>query len=60
MGGKVWTVGLEIGVRLKNTPRFAIPNGCIAERCLELFIARATLRELIVGLGTRAKDGAAR
>ncbi len=37
-----------------------IPDVCIAERRLPLFIARATLRELIAGLEARATGGAAR
>ena len=37
-----------------------IPDVCIDERRLPLFIARATLRELIAGLEARATGGAAR
>ena len=36
-----------------------IPDVCIDERRLPLFIARATLRELIAGLKARATGGAA-
>jgi len=37
-----------------------IPDVCIDERRLPLFIARATLRELIAGLEVRATGEAAR
>jgi IS5 family transposase len=37
-----------------------IPDVCIDERHLPLFIARATLRDLIAGLEARATGGAAR
>jgi len=37
-----------------------IPDVCIDERRLPLFIARATLRELIAGLEARAFGGATR
>ena len=37
-----------------------IPDVCIDERRLPLFIARATLRDLIAGLEARATGGAAR
>lgn len=36
-----------------------IPDVCIDERRLPLFIARATLRDLIAGLEARATCGAA-
>ncbi len=36
----------------------AIPDVCIDERRLPLFIARAALRELIAGLEVRARGGA--
>jgi len=36
-----------------------IPDVCIDERRLPLFIARATLRDLIAGLKARATFGAA-
>jgi hypothetical protein len=38
----------------------SIPDVCIDERRLPLFIARATLFELIGGLEARATGGAAR
>jgi len=38
----------------------SIPDVCIDERRLPLFIARATLRDLIAGLEARATDGVAR
>lgn len=38
----------------------SIPDVCIDERRLPLFIARATLRELIAGLKARATGDAAR
>jgi hypothetical protein len=38
----------------------SIPDVCIDERRLPLFIARATLRELIAGLEERATGDAAR
>jgi hypothetical protein len=37
-----------------------IPDVCIDERRLPLFIARATLRELIAGLKARATGGVTR
>jgi hypothetical protein len=40
--------------------RCPIPDVCIDERRLPLFIARATLRDLIAGLEARATGGAAR
>jgi len=40
--------------------RCPIPDVCIDERRLPLFIARATLRELIAGLEARAFGGATR
>jgi len=40
--------------------RCSIPDVCIDERRLPLFIARATLRELIAGLEARATGGATR
>jgi hypothetical protein len=39
--------------------RCSIPDVCIDERRLPLFIARATLGELIAGLEARATGGAA-
>jgi hypothetical protein len=41
-------------------PKCPIPDVCIDERRLPLFIARATLRDLIAGLEVRATGGAAR
>jgi hypothetical protein len=38
----------------------SIPDVCIDERRLPLFIARATLRDLIAGLEARATGDAAR
>jgi hypothetical protein len=38
----------------------SIPDVCIDERRLQLFIARATLRDLIAGLEARATGDAAR
>ena len=40
--------------------RCSIPDVCIDERRVPLFIARATLRDLIAGLEARAVGGAAR
>ena len=40
--------------------RCSIPDVCIDERCLPLFIARATLRGLIAVLEARATGDAAR
>ena len=40
-------------------PTCPIPDVCIDERRLPLFIARATLRDLIAGLEARATCGAA-
>ncbi len=40
--------------------RCSIPDVCIDERRLPLFIARATLRDLIAGLEARATGDAAR
>jgi hypothetical protein len=40
-------------------PTCSIPDVCIDERRLPLFIARATLGELIAGLEARATGGAA-
>ena len=37
-----------------------IPDVCIDERRLPLFIARATLRDLVVGLKARATGGVSR
>ena len=42
-----------------DDPFCPIPDVCIDERRLPLFIARATLRELIAGLEARATGGAA-
>ena len=44
---------------LKSKPTCPIPDVCIDERRLPLFIARATLRDLIAGLEARATCGAA-
>jgi len=52
-----WTFGQE---RLPDVVRCPIPDVCIDERRLPLFIARATLRELIAGLEVRATGEAAR
>ena len=41
-------------------PTCPIPDVCIDERRLPLFIARATLRDLIAGLEARATGDAAR
>ena len=38
----------------------SVPDVCIDERRVPLFIARATLRDLIAGLEARAVGGAAR
>jgi hypothetical protein len=43
-----------------STTRCPIPDVCIDERRLPLFIARATLRELIAGLQARATGETAR
>ena len=43
----------------RPVPRCPIPDVCIDERRLPLFIARATLRDLIAGLEARATCGAA-
>ncbi len=41
-------------------PKYSIPDVCIDERRLPLFIARATLRDMIAGLEARATGDAAR
>jgi len=41
------------------TPACSIPDVCIDERRLPLFIARSTLRELIAGPEARATGAAA-
>ena len=46
--------------RKAANPRCSIPDVCIDERRLPLFIARATLRDLIAGLEARATGDAAR
>ena len=55
---------LDVLVRIDGKPACIvscpIPDVCIDERRLPLFIARATLRDLIVGLKARATGGAAR
>lgn len=43
-----------------SVSRCSIPDVCIDERRLPLFIARATLRDLIAGLEARATGDAAR
>ena len=50
----------EGGTCLDREARCPIPDVCIDERRLPLFIARATLRELIAGLEVRATGEAAR
>ena len=57
-------LGLRVGHRrvgrlIAGFSKCPIPDVCIDERRLPLFIARATLRDLIAGLEARATCGAA-
>ena len=55
--GSITVLPVEKNLLADSCP---IPDVCIDERRLPLFIARATLRELIAGLQARATEETAR